>query len=96
MKSLQLGAVKAFLGKAMDAPEPLAVANALELLGNIGALDEQEALTPLGLSLLQCIVLSIDITCACSKAWLIHVKRIRGPQIVGFQACLNLWAWTGP
>ena len=48
MKSLHLGDVAAFLAKAMDAPEPLALSNALELLRNIGALDDQEELTPLG------------------------------------------------
>ncbi|XP_020576741.1 DExH-box ATP-dependent RNA helicase DExH1 [Phalaenopsis equestris] len=48
IKTLQLGSVATFLGKALQPPDPLAVNNALELLRTIGALDEREELTPLG------------------------------------------------
>ncbi|RZC25774.1 DExH-box ATP-dependent RNA helicase DExH1 [Glycine soja] len=48
IKSLQLGTVGSFLEKALQPPDPLAVKNAIELLKTIGALDEQEELTPLG------------------------------------------------
>ncbi|MQL71690.1 hypothetical protein Taro_003989 [Colocasia esculenta] len=48
IKSLQLGAVASFLEKALQPPDPLSVRNAIELLKTIGALDEQEELTPLG------------------------------------------------
>ncbi|GAU28842.1 hypothetical protein TSUD_21790 [Trifolium subterraneum] len=48
IKSLQLGTVASFLGKALQPPDPLAVQNAIELLKTIGALDDKEELTPLG------------------------------------------------
>ncbi|CAM8927428.1 unnamed protein product [Rhodiola kirilowii] len=48
IKSLQLGAIGAFLAKALQPPEALAVQNAIELLKTIGALDDHEELTPLG------------------------------------------------
>lgn len=48
IKSLQLGTVGSFLEKALQPPDPLSVQNALELLKAIGALDDQEELTPLG------------------------------------------------
>ncbi|XP_061352384.1 DExH-box ATP-dependent RNA helicase DExH1 isoform X2 [Gastrolobium bilobum] len=48
IKSLQLGTVGSFLGKALQPPDPLAVQNAIELLKTIGALDDMEELTPLG------------------------------------------------
>ncbi|GLT94813.1 hypothetical protein SLE2022_125340 [Rubroshorea leprosula] len=48
IKSLQLGAVGSFLAKAIQPPDPLSVQNALELLKTIGALDDNEELTPLG------------------------------------------------
>lgn len=48
IKSLRLGSVAAFLAKALQPPDPLAVNNALELLKTIGALDQREELTPLG------------------------------------------------
>ena len=55
IKSLQLGTVGLFLAKALQPPDPLAVQNAIELLKTIGALDEKEELTPLGLSCLMCL-----------------------------------------
>ncbi|WJX11399.1 RNA helicase [Trifolium repens] len=48
IKSLQLGTVASFLGKALQPPDPLAVQNAIELLKTIGALNGTEELTPLG------------------------------------------------
>ncbi|XP_020535656.1 DExH-box ATP-dependent RNA helicase DExH1 isoform X2 [Jatropha curcas] len=48
IKSLQLGAVGSFLAKALQPPDPLSVQNAIELLKTIGALDDNEELTPLG------------------------------------------------
>ncbi|XP_028777530.1 DExH-box ATP-dependent RNA helicase DExH1 isoform X2 [Neltuma alba] len=48
IKSLQLGTVGSFLAKALQPPDPLAVENAIELLKTIGALDDEEQLTPLG------------------------------------------------
>ncbi|GMH22995.1 hypothetical protein Nepgr_024838 [Nepenthes gracilis] len=48
IKSLQLGAIGSFLAKALQPPDPLSVQNAIELLKTIGALDDQEKLTPLG------------------------------------------------
>lgn len=58
IKSLQLGSIAAFLAKALQPPDPLAVNNALELLSTIGALDEREELTPLGMH--ACLILSSD------------------------------------
>lgn len=49
IKSLQLGTVASFLEKALQPPDSLAVQNAIELLKTIGALDEKEDLTPLGI-----------------------------------------------
>lgn len=49
IKSLQLGAVGSFLAKALQPPDSLAVQNAIELLKTIGALDDMEELTPLGM-----------------------------------------------
>lgn len=49
IKSLQLGAVGSFLSKALQPPDPLSVQNAVELLKTIGALDDNEELTPLGM-----------------------------------------------
>lgn len=49
IKSLQLGAVGSFLSKALQPPDPLSVQNAVELLKTIGALDDSEELTPLGM-----------------------------------------------
>lgn len=49
IKNLQLGRVGAFLAKALQPPDPLAVQNAIELLKTIGALDDMEDLTPLGI-----------------------------------------------
>ncbi|XP_078427816.1 RNA helicase family protein isoform X2 [Wolffia australiana] len=48
IKSLQLGVISSFLSKALQPPDPLAVRNAIDLLKTIGALDDQEELTPLG------------------------------------------------
>ncbi|GJP52070.1 hypothetical protein CLOM_g11175, partial [Closterium sp. NIES-68] len=48
IKTLGLGNIGEFLGKAMQPPEPLAVDNAIELLEDVGALDKDENLTPLG------------------------------------------------
>ncbi|OAY40762.1 DExH-box ATP-dependent RNA helicase DExH1 isoform X2 [Manihot esculenta] len=48
IKSLQLGTVGSFLAKALQPPDPLSVQNAIELLKTIGALDDNEELTPLG------------------------------------------------
>ncbi|KMZ73507.1 putative ATP-dependent RNA helicase [Zostera marina] len=48
IKSLQLGAVASFLAKSLQPPDPLSVANAIELLKTVGALDDREELTPLG------------------------------------------------
>ncbi|KAL8474750.1 hypothetical protein ACS0TY_031257 [Phlomoides rotata] len=48
IKSLQLGSISDFLSKALQAPEPLSVQNAVEYLKTIGALDENENLTVLG------------------------------------------------
>ncbi|KAG8501132.1 hypothetical protein CXB51_003261 [Gossypium anomalum] len=48
IKSLQLGSVGSFLGKALQPPDPLSVENAIELLKTIGALGDAEELTPLG------------------------------------------------
>lgn len=49
IKSLQLGTVGSFLAKALQPPDTLAVQNAIELLKTIGAVDDMEELTPLGL-----------------------------------------------
>jgi ATP-dependent RNA helicase DHX36 len=49
IKSLQLGTVASFLGKALQPPDPLAVQNAIKLLKTIGALNDTEELTPLGI-----------------------------------------------
>lgn len=51
IKSLGLGSIEEFLSKALQPPEQRAVRNAVELLKTIGALDEQEELTDLGLHL---------------------------------------------
>ncbi|KAK3239764.1 hypothetical protein CYMTET_50333 [Cymbomonas tetramitiformis] len=48
IKSMQLGLIAPFLGKALEPPDPLTVANAIERLQLIGALTENETLTPLG------------------------------------------------
>lgn len=48
IKSLQLGGIGSFLAKALQPPDPLSVQNAIELLKTIGALDDNEELTPLG------------------------------------------------
>lgn len=48
IKSLQLGSIIEFLSKALQPPEALAVQNAIDLLVTIGALNENEELTPLG------------------------------------------------
>ena len=50
IKSLQLGAIASFLAKALQPPDALSVQNAVELLKTIGALDEAEELTPLGMT----------------------------------------------
>lgn len=49
IKSLQLGAVGPFLARALQPPDALSVQNAVELLKTIGALDDTEDLTPLGI-----------------------------------------------
>lgn len=49
IKSLQLGKIGSFLSKALQPPDPLSVQNAVELLKTIGALDDMEELTPLGM-----------------------------------------------
>ncbi|KAK9118632.1 hypothetical protein Scep_016725 [Stephania cephalantha] len=48
IKSLELGSISEFLSKALQAPEPLSVKNAIEYLKVIGALDQKENLTILG------------------------------------------------
>ncbi|CAK9152961.1 unnamed protein product [Ilex paraguariensis] len=48
IKSLQLGAIESFLAKALQPPDTLSVQNAIELLKTLGALDDNEELTPLG------------------------------------------------
>lgn len=49
IKRLRLGTVGSFLAKALQPPDSLAVQNAIELLKTIGALDDMEELTPLGI-----------------------------------------------
>ena len=49
IKSLQLGAVSSFLAKSLQPPDPLSVKNTIELLKTIGALDDMEELTSLGM-----------------------------------------------
>ncbi|GMI73277.1 ABA overly sensitive 6 [Hibiscus trionum] len=48
IKSLQVESIGEFLSAALQAPEPLAVQNAIEFLKMVGALDEKENLTNLG------------------------------------------------
>ncbi|XP_044758154.1 ATP-dependent DNA/RNA helicase DHX36-like isoform X2 [Coccinella septempunctata] len=48
MKFLQLGKVKVFFNKMLDKPDAKIVEAACHLLNELGALDEEEALTPLG------------------------------------------------
>eukprot|EP01012_Entosiphon_sulcatum_P043438 TRINITY_DN5775_c0_g1_i1.p1 TRINITY_DN5775_c0_g1~~TRINITY_DN5775_c0_g1_i1.p1 ORF type:complete len:1495 (+),score=287.07 TRINITY_DN5775_c0_g1_i1:1633-6117(+) len=48
IKVLGLGSCAEFLGKAIEPPSPLAVAQALQGLKEVGALDDAEGLTPLG------------------------------------------------
>ena len=48
IKSLQLGNIEMFLGKALEPPDLLSIHNAVELLEMIGALTEAEELTALG------------------------------------------------
>ncbi|KAE8747229.1 hypothetical protein FOCC_FOCC006021 [Frankliniella occidentalis] len=47
-KMLQLGAVRPFLNRVMNPPDPLAVDHSLELLTLMNVLDSDENLTPLG------------------------------------------------
>lgn len=49
IKSLQLGSIASFLAKALQPPDPLSVQNAIELLKTIGAFNDTEELTPLGI-----------------------------------------------
>ena len=51
IKSLGQGDISSFLAKALQPPDSLAVQNAIELLKTIGALDDFEELTPLGIFL---------------------------------------------
>ncbi|KAG6543957.1 hypothetical protein Mapa_014581 [Marchantia paleacea] len=53
IKSLGLGSIEEFLGKALQPPEQRAVHNAVQLLKTIGALDDRENLTDLGRHLSQ-------------------------------------------
>ncbi|XP_068462382.1 DExH-box ATP-dependent RNA helicase DExH5, mitochondrial-like isoform X3 [Phaseolus vulgaris] len=48
IKSLKLGSISEFLSRALQAPEILAVQNAIQYLKTIGALDKNENLTILG------------------------------------------------
>ncbi|XVF24596.1 hypothetical protein REPUB_Repub13aG0141200 [Reevesia pubescens] len=48
IKSLQVESIGEFLSSALQAPEPLAVQNAVDFLKMVGALDEKENLTNLG------------------------------------------------
>ncbi|KAK8357775.1 hypothetical protein V6Z12_A05G439500 [Gossypium hirsutum] len=48
IKSLQVESIGGFLSAALQAPEPLAVQNAIDFLKMVGALDEKENLTNLG------------------------------------------------
>jgi ATP-dependent RNA helicase DHX36 len=47
----QTGELLRFLSKAMDAPHPLAISNAVEALKHIGCLTELEQITPMGVML---------------------------------------------
>ncbi|CAK9316902.1 unnamed protein product [Citrullus colocynthis] len=49
IKSLRLGSISEFLSRALQSPELLAVQNAIEYLKMIGAFDESENLTVLGM-----------------------------------------------
>lgn len=70
IKSLQLGTVGSFLEKALQPPDPLAVQNAIELLKTIGALDEQEEPTPLGILCWICLSSQVieSMFCVLSEA----------------------------
>lgn len=59
IKSLQLGVISTFLAKAIQPPDPLSVENAIELLKTVGALDEREMLTPLGMLCFRLFCLSV-------------------------------------
>ncbi|XP_065855873.1 DExH-box ATP-dependent RNA helicase DExH1 isoform X1 [Euphorbia lathyris] len=48
IKTLQLGPIASFLAKALQPPDHLSVQNAIDLLKTVGALDDNEELTPLG------------------------------------------------
>ncbi|XP_076330694.1 ATP-dependent DNA/RNA helicase DHX36-like [Tachypleus tridentatus] len=53
IKLLKLGKIELFLKKAMQPPDPKAVALSINLLEKLNALDEDENLTPLGFHLAQ-------------------------------------------
>lgn len=60
IKSLQLGVISTFLAKAIQPPDALSVENAIELLKTVGALNEREELTPLGMLCFSlCVVFQI-------------------------------------
>jgi ATP-dependent RNA helicase DHX29 len=48
IRFLELGLVQPFLMSALDAPDAGAVAHAVQLLQAIGAMDEEQVLSPLG------------------------------------------------
>ncbi|CAG9773153.1 unnamed protein product [Ceutorhynchus assimilis] len=62
LKMLQLGDAEPFLGKLMDPPEPQSVQSSVYLLKRLGALDEEEGLTPLGYHMAK-----ISVSAQCSK-----------------------------
>ncbi len=53
IKILELGKASSFLSRVLEAPSPESVALAIEMLKTLGALDEEEQLTPLGFHLAQ-------------------------------------------
>ncbi|KAH3744408.1 ATP-dependent RNA helicase DHX29 [Pelomyxa schiedti] len=58
IKLLDLGTIHAFLSNALEAPSAISIKHAIETLNDVGALDEQENLTPLGRHL---AILPLDI-----------------------------------
>ncbi|KAF7262750.1 hypothetical protein GWI33_004148 [Rhynchophorus ferrugineus] len=61
LKMLRLGKAEIFLAKLMDPPETTSIKNSLSLLERLGALDEDEILTPLGFHMAS---LPIGVQCA--------------------------------
>jgi HrpA-like RNA helicase len=88
IKILRLGSVVTFLERALEPPKVEAVKNAMATLHEVGAVDEEEEITPLGYHL---AALPVDVHIA--KVDIVHCKQPNACRPL-YLNCITLWVFS--